>query len=402
MIMLKNLAFRNLQTYKSRSVALVIFSFLMALSVFAGSIVVEGMRHGLELIQNRLGADILVVPESSKKDFDAQTVLIQANPGYFYMPIENYQKIKDLPGIEKASPQLFLASASAGCCSAKLQIIGFDPQTDFTIQPWIRDTLKKPLIEKGDVIVGNNITVDEEGFIRLYGNSCYIKGKFDSTGSSLDNAVYMNFDTVKTLIQSSFDKGLNQYEIFDTETVISSVLVKVKEGYDIEELSENIMKTIPSVKVITSQNMVSGISENLKNISAMTSRFIIIFSAIAFFMNLLIFMMLINERKKEFASLISFGADKKILTSLILKEAFSVNLLGGITAILLSFVIFITFRRSICGLFGAGFVLPQADKFMLYALLALLLVLLSSLISAFIAVSKIKKIDASFILKEGE
>ncbi len=402
MILLKNLAFRNLQTYRSRSIALILFSFLMGLSVFAGSLIVEGMKHGLDLIQTRLGADILVVPESSKKDFDAQTVLIQANPGYFYMPIENYQKIKNLKGVEKASPQIFLASANAGCCSAKLQIIGFEPESDFTVQPWIQDTLKKPQMEKGDVIVGNNITVNEEGFIRLYGNSCRIKGRFDATGSSLDSAVYMNFDTVKALIQSSFDEGLNQYEIFDTESVISSVMIKVAEGYDIEELADNIQNTIENVKVITSKSMVSGISENLKSISAMTSRFIIIFSAVAFFMTLLIFMMLINERKREFASLISFGADKKILTSLVLKEAFFVNLSGGLTAILLSTLILLSFRRAFSSLFGAGFVLPQADKFIIYALLALLLLLFSSLISALLALYKIKRMDASFILKEGE
>jgi len=402
MILLKNLAYRNLASYKARTISLIIFSFLMALSIFAGTIVVQGIKQGLQLVQKRLGADILIVPEDSKREFDAQTVLIQANPGYFYMPKEKYDEVLKFEGIEKASPQIFLASASAGCCSAKLQLIGFDPETDFTIQPWIRDTLKNPQIKKGDVIVGNNITVDEDGYIRLYGNSCYIKGKFSATGSSMDNAVYMNYDTVKELINSSFDKGLNQYEIFDTESVISSIFVKVKEGYSIEELAKKLEQNIEGINVYTSKSMVSGIADNLQNVSKMANTFIIIFWAVSFFMTLLIFLMMINERKREFASLKTMGADKKLLSSLIIKESLGVNLTGGLLALILASVIFISFRRAFATIFGAGFILPQAHIILFFAILAILAVLVSSLISALLAIHKINRMDASLILKEGE
>lgn len=402
MILLKNLAFRNLKAYSSRTVFLITFAFLMAFSIFTGTIVVQGIKHGLNLVEKRLGADILVVPESSKKDFDAQTVLIQADPGYFYMPYENYSKILKIDGIEKASPQLFLASASAGCCSAKLQLVGFEPESDFTIQPWIRDSSNKAILERGDIFVGNNITIDENGYIRLYGNDCKIKGKFSATGSNLDNAVYMNFDTVKNLIRSSFEKSLNQYGVFNVDEVVSSVLVKVQKDTDIEEVANKIRSELVDVNVITSKSMVSGISENLQKVSKSANNFIILFWLISFFMTLLIFMMMINDRKREFASLKSMGANMKILSGIVIKEAFCVNLIGGILALLIGLGIFTAYRRAFTLLFGAGFVLPSPIMILLLALLALISVLGTSLLSASLAIYKINKMDTSFILKEGE
>lgn len=402
MLLLKNLYLKNLRSYKGRTVFLLIFSFLMSFSFFFGTIIVQGIKSSLKTVQNRLGADILVIPEKAKNDFDAQTVLIQAKPGYFYMASSKYDEICKVQGVEKASPQIFLASATAGCCSARLQLIGFDPSTDFTIQPWIKDSSKNTELGLLDVYIGNNITVNEDGFIRLYGNSCKIKGQFAATGSTLDNAVYMNYDTVKKLIESSFEKGLNQYEIFDTETVISSVFVKVKQGENIEEVAKRIQENVEGVSVATSKSMVSGIAENLKNVSKTANAFIVIFFFLSFFMTLLIFLMMINERKKEFATLISLGSDKKIIRNLIIKEALSVNLLGGTSAVLFCVIVLFAFRRAFTLAFNSGFILPEFYKIALVAILSLLATVVSSLISAALGIKKVSRMDAGLVLKEGE
>ena len=67
----------------------------------------------------------MVTPESAKNEFDAQTVLLKTEPGYFYMDASVVDEIRSIEGVEAASPQLFLASAKAGCCSARLQMIAW-------------------------------------------------------------------------------------------------------------------------------------------------------------------------------------------------------------------------------------------------------------------------------------
>ncbi len=403
MITFRELAFRNLEAYRNRTISLVFFSFLMALSIFGGTLIVQGVRQGLKTVQTRLGADILVVPEDAKKkDFDAQTVLLQASPGYFYMPAEKYDEIRSLEGIAKASPQLFLASATASCCSAKLQLIGFDPETDFTVQPWIQDTVRDSELGLLDIFVGSNITVDEDYSIRLYGNDCSVKGQFAPTGSSLDNAVYMNYASVKQLIQSSIEKGFNQYEIEDTDSVISSVLIQVQEGEDVEAIARKIQDSVQGVSVATSKSMVSGIAKGLDGVSKTAGIFIAIFWLLSFSMTLLIFLLMIHERKREFASLKTLGADRRLLSGLVLREAMLVNLLGGSTAILAGSLIIASFREVLSQGLGVGFILPPFPIILLLALAAILAVCISSLISSFIAIKKIDRMDAASILKDGE
>ncbi len=402
MILLKELAFRNLKAYKSRTISMFFFAFLMSLSLFAGTVVVQGIKSGLKTIESRLGADILVVPEEAKTDFDAQSVLINGNPGYFYMSADKYQEILKIPGIEKAAPQLFLASASAGCCSAPLQLIGFNPENDFTIQPWIKDTDKNLKLELFDIIVGSNIKIDEEGYIRLYGQKCRIRGQFAPTGSTLDNAVYMNYETVKKLTAFSLNRKLNKYDDFDIESVISSVLIKVKDGYDVEEVAGEIQKKIQGIQTATSKSMVSGIGRTLQSVSRTTNIFVLSFWGLSFFMILLIFLIMINERRKEFASLMVFGADRKIIRNLIIKEALSVNLGGALAAILLSLMILISFRTAISQAIGGGFIIPQIYKMGILTAAVIFSVLASSMISSFIAIKKIKGLDPSFTLREGD
>lgn len=68
------------------------------------------------------------------------SILLQGIPGTFYMDEQYYEKIKAIEGVEAAAPEFYLASTSSGCCSVAVQIIGFDPALDFTVQPWIRES----------------------------------------------------------------------------------------------------------------------------------------------------------------------------------------------------------------------------------------------------------------------
>ena len=402
MLSLKNLPFRNLKGYAGRTAALVIFAMLMAVAVFGGTMVIGGVKTGLKTVQNRLGADIMVTPEDAGSEFDAQTVLLQMEPGYFYMDRSKVDEIAQISGIERVSPQLFMASAKAGCCSARLQMIAFDPETDFTVQPWIADSYIEGEMGLMDVFVGSNVTPNDDLIIRFYDNDCRVIGQFAPTGSTLDNCVYMTIDTVKVLIESSFVKGLNKYTDYDTDEVVSAVMVKVSPDADIETVAEEIRQKVSGVSVSTSTNMVAGISESLDGISKTVSIFMIIFWLIGMLMTVLLFALMINERRREFASLSAMGASRKILSEIVTKEAMAVNLIGGTIGIVLSAIILFMFRGLIGQSLGVGFVLPGVGTVILLAFAALASVVFAGAVSSWIAIRKVVGMDASLVLKEGE
>ena len=56
-------------------------------------------------------------------------------------------------GIDRMSPQTFLATLNASCCSYPVQLVGIDYGTDFLIKPWLERTLHRDL-KNGEVILG--------------------------------------------------------------------------------------------------------------------------------------------------------------------------------------------------------------------------------------------------------
>lgn len=405
MLSLKTLPWRNLKGYAGRTAALLIFAALMTVAFFGGTMMIAGVRTGLDTVQSRLGADIMVTPENAKNEFDAQTVLLQAEPGYFYMDAGKLEEIRRVEGVEMASPQLFLASAKAGCCSTRVQMIAFDPKTDFTIQPWIRDTgiSREPGLL--DVVIGSTVdwaSAAEEDVIRFYDTDCHVIGQFAPTGSTLDSAVYMTFDTCKALIQACRDKGMFRYQDIDADQVISSVMIRVGKGYEVEKVAADIREQVEGVSVASATRMVSGIAESLNRISGMVAVLIAVFWSIGLIMIILIFTLMMNERKREFASLRAMGASRSLLSGIVGKEALLVNLIGGLAGIVVTATLVFSFSGLIGQSIGTGFIPPSPGQTALLAVLALISVMLAAALAAWIAVRKVNTMDASLILKEGE
>lgn len=135
---INTLPIKNLKRKSGRSAALIVVVMLLSLSMLGGLLVVDSLQQGLDSLETRLGADIIVVPDEAKSKKDLESILLDGVPGYFYMDKAYYDKIAAREGIGRISAQYYLASTKAGCCTVPVQIIGFDPETDFTVTPWIQ------------------------------------------------------------------------------------------------------------------------------------------------------------------------------------------------------------------------------------------------------------------------
>lgn len=76
MYSLARLPWMNLRGYPVRTGTLMLFSALMTMVMFGGTMLVSGIDRGLRTVESRLGADIMVIPEQADADFDAQTFQI--------------------------------------------------------------------------------------------------------------------------------------------------------------------------------------------------------------------------------------------------------------------------------------------------------------------------------------
>ena len=295
---INKLPVRNLIKKPLRSAALIFISAFLVISMFGGSVIVKSLQNGMNNLEARLGADVIVVPNSAKSKTDLENMLLQGTPGYFYMDKSYIDKIAEIDGVEKVSAQYFLASAKAGCCSVAVQIIGFDPENDFSIQPWIRNSYKEKL-ELYDVVVGSDINSIAGSQIKLYNTNCKVAAKLEKTGTALDTAIYANAETVKELIKAADKQGINVLSENNPDSVISSVYVKVMDGYDPQAVTDDINIHIRKVQAVRTKNMMTGISDSLSAISSAVTVLLIVVWIMSLIIMFIAFSMLINERKKE-------------------------------------------------------------------------------------------------------
>ncbi|WP_461247875.1 DUF4418 family protein [Treponema sp. R6D11] len=155
-----NISLKNLMTRPVRTACLFVVVAILAFTLFGGSILALNLRQGLDTMTKRFGADLMVVPKGSGEK--AQALLLRGDSGYFYFGADIVDKVAGTEGVACASPQFFLTSLSADCCDEAVQLIAYDPDTDFVVQPWIAEK-HHGSISDGQVIVGTHIGVHPIG-----------------------------------------------------------------------------------------------------------------------------------------------------------------------------------------------------------------------------------------------
>ena len=114
---LVRLTLRNLAGNAFRSWTVFLCALVVAGLTLSGTLILRGAESSLRLALERLGADLVVVPQGSEAK--VETALLMGTPTTAWMPAGNVGKLANTPGVAAASPQLYLASLSnASCCSA--------------------------------------------------------------------------------------------------------------------------------------------------------------------------------------------------------------------------------------------------------------------------------------------
>ena len=396
---INSLPIKNLVRKPARSLALIFISAFLALSAFGGTVMVMSLSNGINSLSARLGADIIVTPYAATSQVSYDSVIIQGKPGQFYMDSKYYEEIKtEIEGIDKITAQFYLASAKASCCSSRLQIIGFDPATDFSIQPWVEKSYSDKL-GLYDAVVGSDVTPNTDMTVEIYGKTLHVQAVLDKTGTELDSALYVDIDTMKELIRAHNEKNPNQEKTIDPDNVVSSVLIKVADGYDIDEVAGDINLHVRQVKAIRTQNMISGVSESLSGVSAAVSVLMVVVWILSVVILSIVFTMNINERKKEFAVLRVLGASRVKLAGLVFREAALYGFLGSLLGAGLTVLITALFTPAIENMIGLPFLLPPVPVMLIAGALTVVLTVAAGAVTAASSAVKISKIDTGLILR---
>ena len=394
-----SLSVKNLIRKPGRTLALALLTAFLALAVFGGSVVVLSLRSGLNSLEARLGADIILVPSEAQSKVSFQNMFLQGTTGAFYMDASALEKALEVEGVEKAAPQTFLASLKADCCSIKIQVIGIDPEKDFTVQPWIARSLTRALGDM-DVAVGCKVEAGMGEIIRIYEQRCKVVARLEATGTGLDTAVYCNMNTMNQLLKAAEEKGVS-HKIEGGDDVISAVYIKVKDGYDVDTVNSQLNSRVRKATAVRTRSMITGVSDSLAGVSRTVTILIIAVWALAFIILLLAFVLIIRERAREFAVLRLFGASRGMLSRTVLQESALCGLLGGVTGVGLSALLLFPFAQLIESALQLPYLMPDVKNIIWLGMGTVLLSVIVAALSSVIAAYRLSRVDPGSALREG-
>ena len=398
-----NLIIENYLRNPFRSFGLSLLIALLASVLLVGGLLSFSLSKGLNRLSSRLGADVIVIPQGS--EINDQTVLLQGDSKYAYLPQGSLEFIRGLDGVEIATPQYFLTTLNSSCCEQKVMIIGFEPASDFVIQPWIHEVLTDKL-PKGAIVVGSEISVGEKRTVRFFDHEYPVAASLEPVGNKLDQAVFVDVATLADIREAAEAKGiifLNDANSLNGEiSAYSSILIKLKDGADVERLSREIHSRYDGVQFRTRKDLFSGLEKSANFLQIVVWSIVALFLVIAVAAIVISFSLSTRERRREYALLRIVGYARKRLRTLVLGESLLVSAVGTYIGLLVSSVFFFTFKIWIGEHVNVPFIVPgNAEIAAVYAVVVLLLHSVGP-VAVFGVANKVSKIDAYAALREVE
>ena len=322
-------AFKNIKRKPLRT-GILMFAIALLVSALVFSLsFVQRVNGSIKKSSERLGADLLVVPTNARGA--AEEILLENRIKTFYMKRSILDRVRALPGVDKATEQVYLVTVAGICCSVpESMVIAFNQDTDFIIKPWLKEKIQRRL-GKGEAVAGSESAFNIRlGLVEmdsmLFGNVFRLVGALEKTGTGLDTAVLIGMDNLPAIIASGKVKNLKPDDI-------SVIFVKVKPGVDPAQVAASVEDNIIEADAMARKDIGKNIITTLKDMSRIFTMTIILAAVMSFFLVWAIFTAIANERSKEVGIMRALGAKERHILRIFLIEVLVIGIAGSVLGI---------------------------------------------------------------------
>ncbi|MBF0517507.1 MAG: FtsX-like permease family protein [Nitrospirae bacterium] len=397
---LSALAYKNIRRKFFRSMAIAAAVMVVAATLFSVTTVMDSVETSLARGTKRLGADVMVVPAASESK--AMASLLAGEPSTYYMDRGIEEKIRKIEGVKKVAGQLYLKTATYKCCSTgDMFIVGFEPDNDFTITPWLSESLKKPIAPR-EAILGRSIPAYTTGSsFQVFGKVITIIGLLEATGMQfIDNALYMPIDSFKGMVETSDNGTFNIFDRINNE--ISAILVQTDPEYAPRRVAIFIESRIEGVKAIVSEDVTASVRKQLFTLLKSILSITVILWIMSVLLISVVFSMIVNERQRELGLLRALGAKKRDIFKLIIAEAAVLSMAGGLIGVSLGGLFLYLFRGQVKAALNVPYMWPQPLNLVLLVLICLCASLLTGTLAALYPALKSMRMEPYAAIRGGE
>jgi putative ABC transport system permease protein len=342
--LLFRLALQNLGRRKARSLLLIAAVALGSAVVFTGATLMQSIDRSMAVGFTRLGADLMVVPDGALTNITA--ALLTVEPTELVLDADVLARTR-IGSIARIAPQKIVRVQHSGIGSHhdSVDLIGFDPAHDLTVQPWLAEKLAREL-RPGDVILGagRDGTLGTE--LLIFGKPHTIYGRLGRTGvGTHERGVFMSMATLDAL--AAVMVGDRRPLAVLAPGKVTGFLAELAPGATPLQARFAILSSLQGVKVVTGDTTLSGIRQGLAAMLAGIVALMALMFASTGLMVTVLFSAIVTERQGELGLLKAIGARRGQVLGLLVAEAMLTTGIGGLLGVALGVLALRLFERSL-------------------------------------------------------
>ena len=332
---LRRVPLLTIRAHPVRSLIIAVLALAQAACVFGGLILVGAMRAELTLAERRLGADLVVYPTTCLNQVEKKRLLMLGTPVGCHQPRSALARMSSNEDITAVSYQLYVSETLAD--GTTRWIVGFEPETDFALSPWIAEGEGSSL-PRGSVLVGSAVPGADGQSLSVFGRERPIGAHLPATGSELDDAVFVSMGTLTDMMADARAAGEDIDASLDPSTDYSAALVRASDSDAIESVTNWINLYVRKVSAVRSSEALVGAASGIRAhrgvaIGVLGATWLVLLGAL-----IIVQVSLMNERMQELAVWRSIGASRSVVSRVMLSESALLHAAGALAGVCLAAV----------------------------------------------------------------
>ena len=332
---LRRVPLLTIRAHPVRSLIIAVLALAQAACVFGGLILVGAMRAELTLTERRLGADLVVYPTTCLNQVEKKRLLMLGTPVGCHQPRSALARMSSNEDIAAVSYQLYVSETLAD--GTRRWIVGFEPESDFALSPWIAEGEGSSL-PRGSVLVGSAVPGADGQSLSVFGRERPIGAHLLATGSELDDAVFVSMGTLTDMMADARAAGEDIDDSLDPSTDYSAALVRASDSDAIESVTNWINLYVRKVSAVRSSEALVGAASGIRAhrgvaIGVLGATWLVLLGAL-----IIVQVSLMNERMQELAVWRSIGASRSVVSRVILSESALLHAAGALAGVCLAAV----------------------------------------------------------------
>lgn len=331
---LRRVPLKSILARPGRSAFLLFLALLQAACALVALLLVQGVGHELLRAEQRLGADVLVYPSAGFLQLDGACVNMLASPVQYYRDRSGLALLAQNDEIDAISHQIHISVPNPGEEGPKW-IIGYEPETDFVITPWLEEGADAA----GGVILGSSVGAPASSGLELFGEELPIAARLARTGGEYDDSVFVPLSMLDGLLARAPQYGAEGIEGLDPLKDYSVATIRVGDKSKVESVANWINLYIRKVTAVHSETLLvdtaGALGAHSAGIAVLgVAAWLILLAALGAAQSVML-----NERRGEVHIWRVVGAPEATVRRIMLAELLVLQTIGSGAGILISWLL---------------------------------------------------------------